>query len=95
MKRHIFLLPLLLSLAAGCSSMRSMLAFQDSAPGAQEAAVPVAAPQAAQPEPMAQWCQRVAANARNRASASGFDGATQDRIAAQEYRQCLAMGAAG
>jgi hypothetical protein len=98
MKRHIFLFPLLLPVLAGCSSVRGLLAFEDQTPPAaaeMDAAPADVAPAAAPADSMAQWCQRVAATARRDAAASGFDSATQERLAAQNYRQCLAMGTAG
>jgi hypothetical protein len=99
MKRHLFLLPFLLLPVAGCAGMGDLLAFNDGAPeAAQDAAqtdvTPVAAPPA-MGEPAPQWCQRVAAKARGDAAAGGFDAATQDRMAAQSYRQCLAMAGTG
>lgn len=86
-------------LLAGCSdlpSLDSLLTFKDDGdaqtfgaaaptdPGVVMAAAPA-------PAPADDWCKNAAANARNRASADGFDAATQDRLAAQIYRQCTAF----
>jgi len=95
MKRHLCIFPLLLSLTAGCTAMGNFLAFNDSAPeAAQTDMTPVAVPPPAA-EPVAQWCQRVAAEARIDAAKGGFDAPTQERMAAQSYRQCLAMAGTG
>jgi len=96
MKRHIFLLPLLLIAATGCSSLEGLLAFDAPTPAPVEVeAAPAAMIPATQVEPLPQWCQRVAAKARSDAASSGFDATTQEGLASQQYRQCLTMMQAG
>jgi hypothetical protein len=79
-----------LSLSA-CSSLNSLLAFED--------AEPAPAPVVAAPRPEAaasgpnEWCQRVAASDRVRAQQAGFDAATLDRMTVQSYQQCVALAA--
>jgi hypothetical protein len=77
-----------LLLTAGCSSLHNFLGSDpDSGPPAMaETAAP--APPPAQP---ADWCNRVAANARAQAAADGFDQATQERLTQQSLRQCATM----
>ncbi len=95
MGRHIFLLALLLPGVAGCSSMRGLLAFGDAAPAETQVIAAPAATPADAPRLPVDWCQRVAAQARSTAAASGFDAATQERLAAQNLRQCMAMDTSG
>lgn len=95
MKCHIFLLPLLLATVSGCSSINRVLSFDDPAPAPQQAEPSPVAPPVAQTDASEQFCRRVSASSRADAAAGGFDAATQDRIALQNYQQCLAIGAPG
>ena len=85
--RFVVLLACAFQLAA-CSSMRSLVSFED-------ASEPAPAPAIAAPAPSETdaWCQRVAASERARAQVSGFDAATLDRMTVQAYQQCRTLGA--
>ncbi len=83
----------LLFLTSGCSSLpslHSLLAFDgDETETAQAApAAPIIVPAAPAGD---EWCRRIAASSRAQAVASGFDAATQERMAQQSYQQCMAM----
>jgi hypothetical protein len=87
----------MLVLLAGCGSLRGLLEYpgHDPAPVPVAAAAPAPAPAPAQPAAPQpdEWCLHVAANDRAQAAANGFDAATQDRVTAQSYRQCVALKA--
>ena len=83
---HRVLILTFVAMLGGCARMSSLLSFEDkpdSPPAAAEAAAPIAVP-----PPDDSFCRNVAAQD---ASASGFDEATQKRIAQQSYAQCHAI----
>ena len=89
--RFVVLLACAFQLAA-CSSMRSLVSFEDAS---EPAPAPAIAAPAAAPAPSETdaWCQRGAASERARAQVSGFDAATLDRMTVQAYQQCRTLGA--
>jgi hypothetical protein len=92
MNTRIFAFGICLFALSGCSSLNSLLSFEEEpAPLAAIALETPAAPPAAPAAPD-EWCQRVAASERLRAQQSGFDAATLDRMTAQSYRQCMELG---
>jgi len=68
------------------------------APAVSQGPAPVAPQATAAPAPMAQepradsWCQQVANASATDAKENGFDRETQQRRAANSYRQCLSEG---
>ena len=90
MSFRLFGLCAALFFTAGCSRLTGLFHSPD------EDAPPPAMAVTAEPAPMpetgtADWCTRVAANARAAAARDGFDAATQERMAQQTLRQCVAM----
>jgi hypothetical protein len=72
----------------GCTSVSSMFAENSKQPSPIELAnayVPTASPIPYD------FCNRVAAGARAEALRAGFDAATQERISAQNGRQCQSL----
>ena len=84
----------MLFLAAGCSGFSGADRLFGSRPQAaampEEPAAIAAAP--IPPPPADDFCARVAATARAKAVADGFDAATQERMRQQSFQQCAAMG---
>jgi hypothetical protein len=82
-------------LLAGCSSVPSLhgLFAYDRDEEMQSPADPAMAVAAAPvPAPAEDWCKTSSTTTRDRAAADGFDAATQDRMAAQAYQQCVTLG---
>jgi hypothetical protein len=89
MNTRIFAFGICLFALSGCSSLNSLLSFEEEpAPAAIALETPPAPPAA---PPTDEWCKRVAASERLRAQQSGFDAATLDRMTTQSYRQCVEL----
>lgn len=92
MNARIFLFGISIFSLSACSSLNSLLSYEEDTP-AGAATLPEAPPPAAPQTAANEWCQRVAASDRLRAQQAGFDAATLDRMTLQSLRQCAAMGA--
>jgi hypothetical protein len=91
---RIFGLCALLLFTAGCSTVSSLLNFDDEPAAAEPAiaAAPVPGPAAALPD---DFCARAAASTHVQAAADGFDVTTQTRMTQQSFQQCVAMSQRG
>ncbi len=85
MNPRILLFSISMALLGGCSSVSSLLRFEDSD---ATALVPVVQPMVAAAAPDDTWCQRVAASERLRAQGAGYDAATLDRMTLGSFQQC-------
>ena len=91
MNARIFLFGISIFTLSACSSLNSLLTFEEeAAPQTISLETPSAPPPAAAAPPD-DWCRRVAASERLRAQQSGFDAATLERMTTQSYRQCVEL----